>query len=134
SAADAHAFGGTPHQYGEGDTVQPQRLLKRRNGGALGVDQAFLLRSVERGRGTGLQSLLNQIEHARGAGDVVTRDAQSVLGGQNLKIGVSSSDDGGEADNLAVVTGGDGNFFGCAQCRPILPPEIDFVTRVERGP
>ncbi len=110
-----HAFGRAGHQHGERDPVLAQRLLERRDGRALGVDQAFLLRGVERGGGAGLQPLLDQVEHARGAGEVFARDAQPVLRGQHLEIGVGGRNHGGQRDHLAIEAAGDRGFFRGAQ-------------------
>ena len=101
--------------------------------GALGVDQAFLLRGVERGCRARLQPLLDQIEHACGARKVFTCDAQTVLRREHLEIGVGGGDHRGEADHLAIVAAGDRGLFRGAHQGAVLAPKIDFVARVKRG-
>ena len=133
AAADRHAFGRSGHQHGKRDPVLAQRLLERRNGSALRVDQAFLLGSVERGRCARLQPLLNQVEHARRAGKVFARNAQTILRGQYLEIGVGGGDHGGEGDDLAIKPAGDRRLLSSTQSRTVLAPEIDLVTCAEHG-
>src|SRR6185295_16886394 len=115
------------------DPVLAQRLLERRDGRALRIDQAFLLGSVERGCRTRLKPLLNQVEHARRAGKVFARNAQTILRGQYLEIGVGGSNHGGEGDDLAIEPTGDRRLFSSAQSRAVLTPEIDLVTCAEHG-
>ena len=89
-------------------------MLKRRNGGALRVDEAFLLRGIERRGGARLQPLLDQIEHAGGTCQIVARNTQAVLRRKHLEIGIGGSDYGGKADNFAVVAAGDRALLGRA--------------------
>jgi hypothetical protein len=133
AAANCHAFGRAGHQHGKRDPVLAQRLLERRDGSALRVDQAFLLGSVERGCCARLKPLLNQVEHARRAGKVFARNAQTILRGQYLEIGVGGGDYGGEGDDLAIEPAGDRCLFSSAQSRAVLAPEIDLVTCAEHG-
>ena len=83
-------------QHRERVAVLRQGLLERRDRGAQGVDQALLLRDVERGGGAGIEPLLDQVEHAGGAVQVLARDAQPVLRGQHLEIGIGGGDHGGQ--------------------------------------
>ena len=58
AAADARrARANAPISTASASPVLPQCLFERRDRGALGVDQAFLLRGVERGRGAGIAAV-----------------------------------------------------------------------------
>ena len=115
SAADLDAFRRPPHQNRKGDAVQTQSLFERRNGRPLRVDQAFLLCRVERGGGSRLQPLLDQVEHTCGAGNVLMGNPQPVLRRENLKIRIGGSYHCCEADNLAIIAAGDRDLFGRTQ-------------------
>ena len=133
AAANAHGFRRAADQHRERGDVLPQDLLQRRDRGALGVDEAFLLRGVERGGGADVETLLDQVVDARGGGQVVARDAKAILRLEHQEIGVGHADDGGERHDLAIEPAGDGKLFGRAQRRAVLAPEVDLVAGAERG-
>ena len=67
------------------------------------------------------------------ARDVVARDAQPVLRGENLEVGVDDGRDRREDDHLAVEAARDRGELGRAQRRAVLAPEVELVARIEHG-
>ena len=93
------------HQQRKRGDILPQRDFERRDRGALGRDQRLLLRQIElRGRAAG-ELLLDQRQDAFGGGEIAPRDAQLILRGQNLEVGVGDGHDGRERHDLAIVAG-----------------------------
>src|SRR5262249_46458660 len=87
----------------------------------------------ELGRGAGLEPLLDQIENAVGSAEVLACDPQPVLCREHLEIGVADRRDGRQNDDLLVEAAGDRSLLRCARGSAILAPEVDLVSRVERG-
>ena len=58
-----------------------------------GVDQAFLLRGVERGGGADVEALLDEIVDAVAGDEIFAGDAEPVLRLQHQEIGVGDADD-----------------------------------------
>src|SRR4030095_3523130 len=87
AATHFHERGGTTDQQRKRGDVLPQQLIERRNRRALLCHQGFLLGDFERRGRAGLEALLDQGEHAVGGLDVLPRDAQPVLRGQDQEIG-----------------------------------------------
>lgn len=75
-------------------------------------EHAFLLGHVEIGAGTGVQPLLYGVQDALGAGDIVIRNAQAVLRGQYLKIGIRSAGKRRQCHYVAIETAGNRDLFG----------------------
>ena len=82
-------------------------------------------------RGADADAVLIDLQDARRRVDIAARDAQAVLRGENLEVGVDHRRDGGEHDHLAVEAARDRGEFGRAQRRAVLAPEVDLVARVE---
>src|SRR6185369_3277557 len=74
-----------------------------------------------------LQPLLDQIEHSRRTGEVLACDAEPILRGQHLEIGIGDSHDGTKAYNLAVIAAGNGGLLGSAESGAVFAPKIDLV-------
>jgi len=100
---------------------------------ALGVDEAFLLRGVERRSGADVEALLDEIEYARGGCKVAARDVEPVLRSQYQKIRIGDADDRGQRDHLAIEAAGNRKLFGGALRGAVLAPEVDLVAGAERG-
>ena len=76
---------------------------------------------------------LIRLNTRRGGGEIVARDAQPVVRGEHLEIGIGDADDRGERHHLAVEAARDRGLLGGAQRRAVLAPEVDLVARAERG-
>jgi len=103
------------------------------NCGALGRRQRFLLRHVElRGR-TAVELLFDEIEDALGCCQVLAGDAQLVLRGENLEIGIGDGDHRRQCDNLAIISRDRRVFLRRIERRAILAPEVEHVARGQSG-
>ena len=93
----------------------------------------FLLGHVEIGAGPGLEARPDGVENSRRAGDVAAGGAQPVLRCQNLEIRIGNGSERGQRDHIAVETICRGGFLGRQRGIAVLAPEIDFISRAERG-
>ncbi len=129
----AHAFRRPRHQRRQRIDVQRQGLAQRRHGGALIGKHGFLLRDIEVGSGAGLQPLLDGVEDARSAGDVLLGGTQPVLRRQHLEIGIGNADQRRQRHHVAVEPGGDCGFLRSLCGIAVLAPEIEFVAALNEA-
>ncbi len=128
-----HAFRRPRYQRRQRIDVQRQGLPQRRNGGPLIGDNGFLLGHIEIGPGAGFEPLLDRLEDACRAGDVLLGGANPVLRGEHLKIGIGDAGEGGKRNHIAIETIRDRRFL-CRLCGiAVLAPEIEFIAGAERG-
>ncbi len=80
-----------------------------------------------------LKPLLDRLENARRAGDVVLGGAKPVLRGQHLEIGIGDAGQRGERDHVAIEAVGDRGFLRGLRGVAVLAPEIEFIAGAERG-
>ena len=111
--------------------VLPQRDFERRDRRAFGGDQRLLLRHIELRCRTAGELLLDKCQDALGGGEVAPRDAQLVLRGQHLEVGVGDGDQRRQRHHLAVIADDRRAFLGCIQRSAVLAPEVDHVARGE---
>jgi hypothetical protein len=133
AATHMDALGRACDQYGERGAVLLQRLLQRRDGGALSVEHALLQGHVELGGSAGSEPLLDQLEHVGRVLHVLACDTQAILRREHLKICIGCAHHGGERNHFAVEAAGDRRFFRGAQRRAVLAPEVNLVAGVERA-
>ena len=132
SATDVHALRRPRHQHGKRIHVLRKRLPQERQGRLLVGQRALLLRQIEIGRGADVQSLLEGIVDALGAGDVVVGDANAILRGKHLEIGIGDADQRRQRDHVAVEAAGDCGLVRGERRVAVLAPEVDLVARAKR--
>ena len=133
AAADAHGFRRPRHQRRQRVDVLLQRLPQRRHRARWLASTLSCCATSRSVAGAGTQPLLDRVEDARGAGDVALRDAQAVLRGQHLEIGVGDAGQRGQRHHVAIEAAGDRGLFRGQRGVAVLAPEIDFVAGAERG-
>ena len=126
AALDVHAFRRASHQRRESVDVLRKRLPKRRNGRALIGQHAFLLRHVEIGSGAGTQPLFDRIQDTLSAGDVALGDANPVLCGKDLKIGIRDAGERRQRDHIAIKAARGRRLLRGQRGIAVFAPEIDF--------
>src|SRR4029079_6496404 len=97
-----------------------------------GVDQAFLLRSVERGGRADVEALLDQVVDAGRCGPVGACDAQAIARLEHQEIGIGDADDRAERHHLAIETARDRKLFGGTHRAAVLARKLYLVPRAER--
>ncbi len=105
----------------------PTRDLERRNGGTLGRHQRFLLRQLELRSGPALELVSYDDENALGCRQVLASDAQLILRGENLEIGVGHGDHGRQRDDLAIVPRDRRVLFGGIEQGAIFSPDVEHI-------